>query len=339
MQFDVIIGNPPYQLSDGGFGTSAIPIYQNFVEQAKNLEPRFLTMVVPARWFSGGRGLDKFRETMLNDNRLRTIDDFPDSNDVFPGTQIKGGVCFFLWDRDNRGLVQVTTHSQGQRKLSVQRPLLEPGVEVFIRYNEGVGIVQKVFDDTNKASELSNHQKIASNDTFSNLVSPQRPFGLRTFYKGKKIRGTKDLLLFENGGTGFVPRSEIIVGMELIDSWKVFIPAAGSGSDSFPHPILGRPFIGHPGSVCTETYLCLGPLNSEIEANNLRTLLATKFLRFLVLLHKPTQHVSRSAFTFVPKFDLNVKWTDEKLYKKYGLTKDEVAFIESMIRPMDLDGE
>ena len=330
MHFDVIIGNPPYQLSDGGFGTSAVPIYQNFVEQAKNLEPRFLTMVVPARWFSGGRGLDKFREAMLADNRLRKIDDFPDSNDVFPGTQIKGGVCFFLWDRDNSGSVQVTTHSQGKEVSSAQRELLEPGVDVFIRYNEGVGIVRKVAEK---------QVKDGGKDSFAELVSPQRPFGLRTFYKGKKVRGTKDLLLFENGGTAFVSRNEVTVNTELIDAWKVFIPAAGSGSDSFPHPILGKPFVGSPGSVCTETYLCLGPLNSETEADNLRTLLATRFLRFLVLLHKPTQHVSRSAFSFVPALELSTKWTDEKLYMKYGITNDEVAFIESMIRPMELDSE
>jgi site-specific DNA-methyltransferase (adenine-specific) len=330
MHFDVIIGNPPYQLSDGGFGTSAVPIYQNFVEQAKNLEPRFLTMVVPARWFSGGRGLDKFREAMLADNRLRKIDDFPDSNDVFPGTQIKGGVCFFLWDRDNSGSVQVTTHSQGKEVSSAQRELLEPGVDVFIRYNEGVGIVRKVAEK---------QVKDGGKDSFAELVSPQRPFGLRTFYKGKKVRGTKDLLLFENGGTAFVSRNEVTVNTELIDAWKVFIPAAGSGSDSFPHPILGKPFVGSPGSVCTETYLCLGPLNSETEADNLRTLLATRFLRFLVLLHKPTQHVSRSAFSFVPALKLSTKWTDEKLYMKYGITNDEVAFIESMIRPMELDSE
>jgi site-specific DNA-methyltransferase (adenine-specific) len=339
MHFDVIIGNPPYQLSDGGFGTSAVPIYQNFVEQAKKLEPRFLTMVVPARWFSGGRGLDKFRESMLNDNRLRKIDDFPDSNDVFPGTQIKGGICFFLWDRDHQGLVQVTTHSQGLGVSSAERPLLEPGVEVFIRYNPGVGIVQKISRDMHNPLLTDKKRTATPNKAFSLLVSPQRPFGLRTFYKGKKTRGAKDLILFENGGSAYVPRSEIAVGTELIDSWKVFIPAAGSGSDSFPHSILGRPFVGSPGSVCTETYLCLGPLNSEKEAENLRALLSTRFLRFLVLLHKPTQHVSRSAFSFVPMITLTTKWTDEKLYEKYGITEDEIAFIESMIRPMELDSE
>jgi site-specific DNA-methyltransferase (adenine-specific) len=212
-------------------------------------------------------------------------------------------------------------------------------VEVFIRYNPGVGIVQKVAREMLDPSLNKKNSTTKTNKSFSQLVSPQRPFGLRTFYKGKKTRGTKDLLLYENGGTAYVPRSEIEVGTELIDCWKVFIPAAGSGSDSFPHSILGRPFIGSPGSVCTETYLCLGPLDSEKEAENLRGLLSTRFVRFLVLLHKPTQHVSRSAFTFVPSIALNTKWTDEKLYEKYLITKDEIEFIESMIRPMDLDNE
>jgi hypothetical protein len=339
MHFDVIIGNPPYQLSDGGFGTSAVPIYQNFVEQAKNLEPRFLAMVVPARWFSGGRGLDKFRESMLNDNRLRVIADFPDSNDVFPGTQIKGGVCYFLWDRDTRGQVKVTTHSLGKVVSTDERPLLEPGNDVFIRYNEGVRILKKVVHDLQSVQKTGGTLTLDPTRSLSAVVSPQRPFGLRTFYKGKKLKSPKDVLVYENGGTSFASVDEVTVGQELIESWKVFLPAAGSGSDSFPHPILGRPFTGAPGTICTETYLCLGPLESESAADNLCALLSTRFVRFLVLLHKPTQHVSRSAFTFVPKLDWKKKWTDQLLYKKYGIADEEVAFIESMIRPMELDSE
>lgn len=339
MHFDVIIGNPPYQLSDGGHGTSAVPIYQHFVEQAKSLDPRFLLMVIPARWFSGGRGLDNFRESMLHDDRLRVINDFPDSNDVFPGTQIKGGVCHFLWSRDSRGPVTVRTHAHGSVVSSAQRALLESGIDVFIRYNIGVGIVKKVAEKCNQVSAPGAQTSGLLQRSLAEIVSSQRPFGLRTFYKGKSRQGTNDLVLFENGGSAFVSRKEITTGANLIDCWKVFIPAAGSGSDAFPHPIIGRPFVGAPGSVCTETYLCIGPLDSEKQARNLQVLLATKVIRFLILLHKPTQHVSRLAFTFVPKFDLNRSWSDSDLCKTFGLTEDEVDFIESMIRPMDLQNE
>jgi len=143
MQFDVIIGNPPYQLDDGGYGTSAAPIYNKFVDQAKALEPRLLAMVIPARWFSGGKGLDEFRDSMLKDNRIRVIEDFPDSSEVFPGVQIKGGVCYFLWDRDNSGDCRVITHDKGEAGQTISRPLLEPGGDVFIRYNEALPILKK----------------------------------------------------------------------------------------------------------------------------------------------------------------------------------------------------
>jgi site-specific DNA-methyltransferase (adenine-specific) len=336
MHFDVIIGNPPYQLSDGGFGTSAVPIYNKFVEQAKKLEPRFLSMVVPARWFAGGRGLDDFRASMLNDDRLRVIHDFPDSNDVFPGTQIKGGVLYFLWERDNRGGVSVTTHDKGSILPTVVRPLLEPGCDVFIRYNEGVSILRKVLKAETKDPKKPT---LPDDRQLSGLVSSLRPFGFRTYFKGKAHSGKNDVMVYQNGGVGYTPRKDVLTGTELIDHWKVFIPRAGSGSDAFPHPILGKPFVGAPGSICSETYLCIGPLKSEREAKSMCSYLSTRLVRFLILLHKPTQDATRSVYTFVPKQDFSGSWTDETLYKKYGITKDEIAFIESMIRPMELDNE
>ena len=339
MHFDVIIGNPPYQLSDGGFGTSAVPIYQKFVEQAKMLEPRFLSMVVPARWFAGGRGLDDFRVSMLNDKRLSRIVDFPDSNLVFPGTQIKGGVCYFLWEKDREGLVEVTNNDKGTEISIASRELLEPGADVFIRYNQGVSILRKVM-----AVEIGEKDGIISvslpeNKKFSRLVSSLRPFGFRTYFQGKAKSNKGDLKVFQNGGVGFTPRKEVEVGIDLIDCWKVFIPRAGSGSDAFPHPILGRPFVGAPGEICSETYLCIGPLGSKAEANNVISFLSTRLIRFLVLLHKPSADATRAVYTFVPKLNFSSVWTDEALYLKYGISKEEIAFIEKMIRPMDLDNE
>ena len=185
MQFDVIIGNPPYQLDDGGYGTSAAPIYNMFVEQAKNLNPRLLTMVIPARWFAGGKGLDEFRESMLSDDRLRSIDDYLSASDVFPGVGLKGGVCYFLWDRDNPGPCRVTTHFKDESPSTAVRQLLEEGVDVFIRFNEGLSILKKVI-----AVETGQSQSLAlpEDKRFDRLVSSRKPFGLATYFQGKAVK-------------------------------------------------------------------------------------------------------------------------------------------------------
>jgi site-specific DNA-methyltransferase (adenine-specific) len=334
MHFDVIIGNPPYQLSDGGFGISAVPIYHKFVEQAKALEPRYLAMVVPARWFAGGKGLDDFRESMLKDTRISRIMDFPDSNEVFPGTQIKGGVCYFLWERDYKGQVKVSNHDKGRVTSTEVRNLLEPGADVFIRFNEAVSILKKVMK-----VEVGEVNGIISVDLpiqkqFSTLVSSRKPFGLSTLFKGKTKRNRGDLTVYQNGGIGYTPRKDVMSGLELIDHWKVFIPRAGSGSDSFPHQILGKAFIGSPGTISSETYLCIGPLSSEQEAKNVCIYLESRLLRFLVLLHKPSQDATRSVYTFVPRQDFSKAPSDTELYKKYSISEEEVTFIESLIRPM-----
>lgn len=266
MQFDVIIGNPPYQLEDGGHGRSASPIYHRFVEQAKKLNPRYLVMIIPARWYSGGKGLDDFREEMLRDNRIREIHDFPDATDVFPGVQIKGGVCYFKWDRDHPGLCKVYNYVHGNIS-ALERPLLEPDADTFIRYNEAMSILQKV--------------RMFKEPTIKGIVSQSKPFGFRTFYLGKPKPFPGAVKIYQNGGVGWVSREEITTGFEAIPKYKVFIPPLGSGSDSFPHPILGRPFLGEPNSVCTETYIYLGPFDNETSAINLISYITTRFFRFL----------------------------------------------------------
>ena len=322
MQFDVIIGNPPYQLSTGGSKSQATPLYNKFITQAKKLNPRYLSMVIPDRWFSGGFGLNEFRSEMLGDNRIRKMAIFPVASEVFPGVDIPGGICYFLWDRDNPGLCKVDVMSDGKKSTAV-RPLLEPGVDVFIRYNEAVSIINKV--------------KSHGEKSIIEIISSQKPFGLATTYSGSKDRHENYIGVYgRNQNLTFAPRAAITSNASLIDSWKVYISAAYGERIASNYLVTGKPFIGAPGTVCTETYITFAPLDSQKEADDLRRYIHTKFFRFLVLMHKPTQHVLRKVYDFVPMQDFSEEWSDEKLYKKYGITEDEIAFIESMIRPMEL---
>lgn len=338
MQFDVIIGNPPYQLNDGGHGTSAAPIYQLFVEQAKTLEPRYLSMIIPARWFSGGKGLDEFRESMLSDNRLRSIDDFLSASDVFPRVGLKGGVCYFLWNRDHPGSCQVTTHYKDWPVTTASRPLLEEGADVFIRFNEGLSILKKVV--AVEGGE-SNSVSLPESRRFDRMVSSRKPFGLETTFKGKEAERPGNVLVYQNGGTGYVARSSISAGMHFIDKWKIYVGRAAPGTgnrDTYPHRIISTPFIGEPGSISSETYLCIGPFDSRSEAKSALSYLSCRLTRLLILLHKPSQDTTRKVYTFVPTQVWTRQWTDEDLYAKYGISASEIEFIEKVVRPMDLDG-
>jgi site-specific DNA-methyltransferase (adenine-specific) len=339
VKFDVIVGNPPYQLETGGTGGSgrqATPIYQLFVQQAKKLEPRFMSMIIPSRWFAGGMGLDEFRESMLADDHLRSIDDYLSASDVFPGIGLKGGVCYFLWDRDNRGACRVTTHFKDWPASTTNRPLLEKGVDVFIRFNEGLSILKKVAaveSGSDQSLELPEEKK------FIRLVSSIGAFGLSTTFKGKTEKSEDDLKVYRNGGVGYVARSEITKEQTVFDKWKVFIGAAGPGTgnkDTYPHRIISTPFVGEPGSISSWTYMYIGPFNSRTEAESVLSYLSCRLTRFLILLRKPSQHTTRKVYAFVPTQAWTKKWTDSDLYAKYGLSEDEIAFIEKVVRPLDL---
>ena len=268
MKFDVIIGNPPYQLSDGGTGGSATPLYDKFVVQAKKLMPRFLSMILPARWFTGGRGLDEFRNTMLKDSHIRQLIDYPISSECFSGVEIKGGICYFLWDRDHSGPCNVTTIRNGQKNSQI-RYLLESGCDSFIRYNESINIFHKI-------------QRFKEN-TFSSLVSAQKPFGLRTYIIGDNAPTETSVRLYANRHIGYIDANEITVNNAWIDAYKIYISAAYGAGEDFPHQILGKPILGEPNSCCTETYLVIGPFPDKDTTLNVISYIKTRFFRFLVL--------------------------------------------------------
>jgi site-specific DNA-methyltransferase (adenine-specific) len=337
MKFDVIIGNPPYQLSTGGSVESqAIPIYNKFVEQAIKLNPRFLVMITPARWFNGGFGLDKFRDKMLNDNRIRVIHDYLDAGDCFPGVQIKGGVCYFLWDRDNKGLCRIYSHKDDNISES-ERPLLESGLSTFIRWGEAISIIHKI--------------TAKSESSFSALVSPRDPFGLNYYENGREIMFKKfkkkpfanSVIIYSQGwlkdGVSYADKKYITTRKELLGKYKVYISKAYGASENYPHQILNKPFLGEPNTCCNMTYLTIGEYDDKQIAENVISYIQTRLFRFLVSLLKNTQNAYRQVYSFVPIQDFSKPWTDKKLYKKYGLTEEEIAFIESMVRPMEGNDE
>ena len=334
MQFDVVIGNPPYQLSDSGHGASARPIYQHFVEQALKL--RFLSFVIPSRWFAGGKGLDAFRDMMLHDKRIRVLEDYLDSSQIFPGTDIKGGVCYFLWDRDNSGLARVTTNDRGRVISKGFRPLLETGLDIFMRFETGLSVLKRVVA---KESPSINKESVSlpREKTFSSIVSSRKPFGFATDFRGAPTpTSSRAVPIHQIGEIGYVADSAIRTGRDLITGWKVFIGYAGSG-DQYPSPVISRPFLGRQGSICTETYLCVGPFRTKSEATNALNYLTTRFARFMILQRKASQHITKSVYGFLPKLDFTQSWTDAQLYKRYGLSPDEIKFIEEMVKPMELD--
>lgn len=333
MQFDVIIGNPPYQLGQSGgeaVGGFAMPIYQEFVMAAKSLDPRFLVMVTPSRWFAGGRGLDEYRSEMLADTRIRKLVDFPDAAEAFPGTQIKGGVSYFLWDSSWKGPCEVSTIQGGELTSPPMKRYLGT-YDILVRRNEAVPVLEKVL-------------KRNAKDAFGSLatkVSAIQPFSIRTNFRGANSpKGMKrPVRLIGNGDDTYIERASVPRNDQWIDEWKVLLGRAYGAGDSFPHQIYNRPIIAEPGTACTETYLVIGRFKKASDAKRFAAYLRTRFVRFLVSLRKNTQDIYNERFQFVPNLPMDCEWTDALLYKKYGITKEEVAFIDSMIRPMgDVDG-
>ncbi|MEA2103474.1 MAG: Eco57I restriction-modification methylase domain-containing protein [Candidatus Cloacimonadota bacterium] len=320
MKFDVIVGNPPYQMSDGGFGKSAKPIYHKFVEQAKKLNPRFLTMIIPSRWFAGGKGLDQFRAEMLNDSRIKKLIDYWDSTDCFPGVDIAGGICYFLWKNDYKGTCEITNIHKDSRTIST-RSLNE--FNTLIRFGQAANIVKKI--------------RLLNEINMSNIVSSRKPFGLATNVRPSK-KG--ELTLVWNGGKGPFDFKNVLVGKELIKKWKVITSKVSYDHGGQPDKdgkrrVLSKIDILPPNTICTETYIIVSSFDNEIKSKNLVSYLKSKFVRFLISQLSFSQDITKDRFAFVPMQDFSKSWTDEELYKKYGLDEKEIEFIESMIRPME----
>jgi site-specific DNA-methyltransferase (adenine-specific) len=322
MQFDVIVGNPPYQLGSNG-GTRDVPIYQNFVDQAIKLNPRLLTMVIPSRWMAGGLGLGAFRKAMLADRRIRRISDFSDVQDVFPGITLTGGVCYFLWDRDNPGLCDYSYNRDGKELGRAEREL--DTYDILVRDVRTIPILEKI---------------IGKNESrMSEILSSRTAFGLLSNFFGYHLekKSDQDLRFFATSPTGriqaWVTPDKPSHNLDKIWRWKAFVPEA-RGPEALPDRVLGKPFIGPPGSVSTQSFLFVSTETAD-EAESVLSYYTTKFLRFLVLMRKISQHTNKETYAWVPVQVWDRIWTDEALYAKYKLDQGEIDFIESMIRPMD----
>lgn len=322
MHFDLVIGNPPYQLSDGGHNASASPIYQLFVESAKDLDPEHVVMVTPSRWFAGGKGLNDYRDEMLHDHRLRALVDYPKLYEAFPGVKIRGGVSYFLWSRTYDGPCSIQTMWDGQPTGPALERYLDE-FDVLVRRNEAVPILKKV--------------QSLSEATMDTVISPNKPFGFRTFFHGQESpeKLSDPIKLFGSQKISWLERSEIKENLEWVDRWKVLMTAVQGTSAAVETMFLSRPIIAEPGTACTETYIVAGSFDLCEEAESLASYLRTRFVRFLVSLRKSTQHATRNVYSFVPQQSWDHEWTDEELYAKYGLTDEEIAFIESIVRPME----
>lgn len=324
MQFDVIIGNPPYQLASDG-GTRDIPIYNKFVEQAKNIQPRYLSMVIPARWMASGLGLNEFREKMLSDRRLCDLVDFPAAAEVFPGVEIKAGVCYFLWDASHNGDCRMTTIRGGEVHGPTRRNLNEH--DVLVRDSRAMSILRKVL----KKQEAS----------INTILARDKEFGWTSNFDGfhaNKREGDVPLYYIRRmkRDVGFINRSKITKSAHLTDTWKVLVPKAFNGGDGLPHQIVGKPLKAPSPSVCTQSYLFFY-VGSQDQAESVQSYYTTRFFRFLVSLRKITQDATHSSYTWVPIQKWDQIWTDDTLYKKYGITQEEQAYIESQVKLMNLD--
>jgi len=322
MQFDVIVGNPPYQMDSDG-GTRTMPLYNLFVDQAKHLDPKYIAMITPSRWMAGGLGLSDFRKEMLSDTHIRSLVDFPDAGEVFPGVEIKGGVCYFLREKESAGTCDVTI-VRGKESYGPQpRDLNE--FDVFVRDGRGLEILHKVReqDEPSLTEILAVDKEFGMTSNFSDYHRQRKPRTINIYANSKGTRIT-----------GWIEKAKINKSAHLIDTWKVLIPQAGSdGGKQPPDVVLGRPWVVGPPSVCTQTYLFVYS-DSRSASESVESYVRTRFFRFLVSLRKISQHATRSTYTWVPQQEWDRTWTDAELYKKYGITEAEQAYIEEMIKEM-----
>lgn len=332
MKFDTIIGNPPYQEEDGGAGASAKPIYNQFVNVSKEVGSTYLCIIMPSRWMAGGKGLDEFRNAMLNDKQIAELHDFMHPEDVFPNTNNRGGVCYFMRNAnyDNtEHKVKVVTHYENYSH-STHRALRTDNLDIFVRDSQAIGILDKIFYE-------------GGVDTINNYISAAKAFGFRTFFiEDERFNNSADNLhdaikcYGRAGKVGYVEREEVQSHSEWIDKWKVYVPESNNIGTELNDDNQNS-FVGAPGTICTETYLVVGAeldLTQE-EASNLSDYLRTRFARFLLSLAKISQHGTSKTYRFIPLQDFSKSWTDAELYAKYGLTAEEIDFIESKIKPME----
>jgi site-specific DNA-methyltransferase (adenine-specific) len=328
MQFDVIIGNPPYQMKGGAGGSSDSSIYHLFVEQAMNLDPRFLSMVIPSRWLAGGRGMDEFRKAMLTGKHISHLVDYTKMSTAFPGVDFEGGVGYFLWEKNHQDDCKYTLMLGEEERPTVARKLDE--FDIFVRDTRAVSILNKI--------------KPLGGPSMGDIVSGDTPFGLATNFDGFKdesFKGAIELHVSVNQKreVGWMKDSGVAKNRHLIPVWKLFLPKAYGERGAIPANVLGPSIVAGPGSVCTQTYVVAGPFSSKSEAVSCDAYLRTRFARLLISLRKITQDLPRATYSWLPQQKWERKWTDAVLYKKYKLTKEEIAFIELMIRPMDESDE
>jgi site-specific DNA-methyltransferase (adenine-specific) len=329
MKFDVIIGNPPYQMEADAAGQNVMPIYDNFVDQAKALNPRYVSMVIPSRWMAGGKYLDEFRASMLGDRRTRVLVDYPNAAELFPAVGINGGICYFLWDSEYEGDCEVTMVREG-RMLGPQSRRLDE-FDVLVRDHRALGILRRVLSH--------------SEPSLVDIISTRDPFGpaLSSNFRGytTKKKSPSDLVLHMNIGgkrqSVWASADKVTKNEHLVGTWKVLLPKTGSGRErekTGVDLVLGPSLVAEPNSVCTLTYIVAGPLGSKEEAESLTSYLRTRFARFLVSLRKISQDTPRGVYGWVPQQTWDHAWTDEELYEKYGITEDEQAYIAELIREM-----
>lgn len=343
IKFEAIVGNPPYQEDDGGAQKSARPIYNYFVYMGKNLTSNYLSIIMPSRWYAGGKGLDEFRDDMLNDPHICVLHDFLHPEEVFPDTNNRGGICYFesskSFDNTKTG-VAIISHEKSGETYSSQRSLKTQDIDIFIRDTRAIAILDKI-------------NELDSVNTIMHFVSSRKPFGIDgAFVKNNEYKSTalglnEPIMCFGKAKkVGFVEQAQVTMHEEWINKWKVYLPYANNIGTELNDDNQNA-FVGSPNTICTETFLVVGAeleLN-EMSANNLCKYLKTRFARFLHSLAKISQHGTAKTYRFVPLQDFtdksDIDWSksvakiDQQLYKKYNLDDSEIAFIESMIKPME----